>query len=264
MYLIAWTIASSPGLDHLDLNYSRSWFQTPNTYDNLNVENVVSGGTSANPVFGNVGDADQHSKIGTINISPTYTRVISDNSVFNIGAFVAERSTTTIPSGNPLADLGPANLQTSSIAQDRTLTNSAVHRISRMRRVFTPSRRARSTDRPSCTRTTTSASSIRPTHSARHAWIRMAIRCRDIRSRRNADGAARQNPSYLPVLAPYDLTRGGSYYAFVGHTDVKELGAVCRGSDQSRQLALEPGAARRHLQRSDGRQPDAAARGHCL
>ena len=31
---------------HLDLNYSRSWFQTPNSYDNLNVQNVVSGGTS--------------------------------------------------------------------------------------------------------------------------------------------------------------------------------------------------------------------------
>ena len=28
---------------HLDLNYSRSWFQTPNSFDNLNVQNVVSG-----------------------------------------------------------------------------------------------------------------------------------------------------------------------------------------------------------------------------
>ena len=26
-----------------------------------------------------------------------------------------------------------------------------------------------------------------------------------------------------PVLAPYDLTRGGSYYKYMGHTDVKEL-----------------------------------------
>ena len=31
---------------HLDLNYSRSWFQTPNSYDNLNVENVIGGGTT--------------------------------------------------------------------------------------------------------------------------------------------------------------------------------------------------------------------------
>ena len=32
------------------------------------------------------------------------------------------------------------------------------------------------------------------------------------------------NPSYLPLLAPYDFTRGGSYYSYSGHTDVKELG----------------------------------------
>jgi hypothetical protein len=37
-------------------------------------------------------------------------------------------------------------------------------------------------------------------------------------------GAAGQNPGYLSVLAPYDLTRGGSYYNYSGHTDVKELG----------------------------------------
>ena len=32
------------------------------------------------------------------------------------------------------------------------------------------------------------------------------------------------NPNYSPALAPYDLTRGGSYYSFSGHTDIKELG----------------------------------------
>ena len=90
------------------MNYSRSWFQTPNAYDNLNVQNVVSGGTSANPVFGNVGNTDQRSKIGTFNISPTYTRVISNDSVFNFGAFVRRDDYNYYPSGNPLADLGPS------------------------------------------------------------------------------------------------------------------------------------------------------------
>jgi hypothetical protein len=31
------------------------------------------------------------------------------------------------------------------------------------------------------------------------------------------------NPNYLPVLAPYDLTRSGVQFAYFGHTDVKEL-----------------------------------------
>jgi hypothetical protein len=112
---------------HLDLNYSRSWFQTPNSYDNLNVKNVVSGGSGASPVFASVGNTDQHSKIGTFNISPTYTRIIGNNAVFNVGAFVRRDNYNYYPSGNPLADLGPANLQTSSIRQNRTLTNTAIH-----------------------------------------------------------------------------------------------------------------------------------------
>jgi hypothetical protein len=31
------------------------------------------------------------------------------------------------------------------------------------------------------------------------------------------------NTRYLSVLAPYDLTRGGSHYSYLGHTDVEEL-----------------------------------------
>ncbi len=71
---------------HLNLTYSRSWFQTPNTYDTLNVNNVVAGGTGSSPVLGDVGDADQKSKIETFNISPTYTRTIGANAVFNFCA----------------------------------------------------------------------------------------------------------------------------------------------------------------------------------
>ena len=110
---------------HTNLNYSRSWFQTPNAYDNRNVSNVVSGGTSGNPVFGDLGNADQRSKIGTFNIAPTYTRVLGNNSVFNFGAYVRRDGYNYYPSGNPLADLGP--LQTASISQYRTLTNAGVH-----------------------------------------------------------------------------------------------------------------------------------------
>ena len=68
---------------HLNLNYSRSWFQTPNTYDNLNVLDQ----------FGNnVGDADQNSKIETFDIAPTYTRIIGKNAVFNFGPYIRKDS----------------------------------------------------------------------------------------------------------------------------------------------------------------------------
>ncbi len=42
-----------------------------------------------------------------------------------------------------------------------------------------------------------------------------------------AAGLVSNDPSvggtFNPVLLPYDLTRGGGYYNFIGHTDVKEL-----------------------------------------
>jgi hypothetical protein len=112
---------------HLNLNYSRSWFQTPNAFDNLNVQNVISGGTGANPVFGNIGNTDQRSKIGTFDIAPTYTRTIGDNSVFNFGPYVRRDAYNYYPSGNPLADVGPPNLQNQTISQIRSLTNAGVH-----------------------------------------------------------------------------------------------------------------------------------------
>src|SRR5271154_3819626 len=112
---------------HLNLNYSRSWFQTPNAFENLNVSNVVSGGTSPDPVFGNVGNTNQLSKIETFDVAPTYTRTIGPNSVFNFGPYIRRDDYNYYPSGNPLADLGPPNLQNQTISQDRSLTNAGVH-----------------------------------------------------------------------------------------------------------------------------------------
>jgi hypothetical protein len=61
---------------HLNENYTRSWFQTPNSYDSTNISNVTSHGTGPSPVFGSIGDTDQRSKIETFNIAPTYTRIV--------------------------------------------------------------------------------------------------------------------------------------------------------------------------------------------
>ena len=205
---------------HLDFNYSRSWFQNPNAYDNLNVPNVVGAGTSANPVFGNVGNTDQHSKIGTYNISPTYTHVVSNNAVLNVGGFVRNDDYNYYPSGNPLADLGP--IQTSSISQYRTLTNAGVHSD------YTYVRghhniKAGAVYEQTFLREHDNLGVVGPTYNSP---------CVDVDGNplpghatpSDCDGETSfPNDNYLPVLAPYDLTRGGSYYHFFGHTDVKEL-----------------------------------------
>ena len=100
---------------HGNFQYSRSWFQTPNTFDNLNV---------IDPFGNNVGNTDQRSKIGTFNIAPAWTRLISSSAVFTLGAFVRRDQYNYYPSNNPFADFGPINSET--ISQDRKLTNAGV------------------------------------------------------------------------------------------------------------------------------------------
>jgi hypothetical protein len=212
---------------HLDLNYSRSWFQTPNSYDNLNVQNVMTSGpnsgASANPTFVNVGNTDQSSKINTFNISPTYTRIIGNNSVFNLGAFVRKDLYSYFPSANPLADLGPSNLQTSSISQYRTLTNAAIHAdysyvkgVNNIKAGFLYGQ-----------------TFLREHDVLGIVWNLYNSPCVDAVTGVPLPGYANTsacpggtvipNANYLSVLAPYDLTRGGSDYLYFGHTDVKEL-----------------------------------------
>ena len=218
---VDYTISQADSI-HLDLNYSRSWFQTPNAYDNLNVQNVVSGGAGANPIFGSVGNTDQHSKIGTINISPTYTHVIGSDMVFNFGGFLRRDNYNYYPSGNPLADLGPANLQTSSISQNRTLMNTAVHSdFSYVKGIHNIKVGAqygqtflREHDALGVVDATYNSPCVDLSGDPLPGYTSQS-QC--------PGGVAGQNPNYLPVLAPYDLTRSGGSYSFFGHTDVKEL-----------------------------------------
>jgi Carboxypeptidase regulatory-like domain/TonB-dependent Receptor Plug Domain len=207
---------------HLDLNYSRSWFQTPNAYDNLNVENVVAGGVSANPTFGNVGDADQHSKINTYNISPTYTRIISNNSVFNLGAFVRRDGYDYDPSANPLADLGAPNLQTSSISQYRTLSNTGVHAdYSYVKGIN--NLKVGAQYEQTFLHESDNLGVVESTYNSPCVNGVTGVPMPGYASPADCTGAAVANANYLSVLAPYDLTRGGTEYNYLGHTDVKEL-----------------------------------------
>jgi hypothetical protein len=167
-----------------------------------------------------VGNADQRSKIGTYNVAPTYTRVIGNDSVLNFGGYVRKDGYNYYPSRNPLADLGP--IQTSSISQYRTLTNAGVH---------------------------SDYTYVRGHHNIKAGAVYEQTFLREhdnlgvvgsaynspcvnadgnplpgYASPSNCDGVTSfPNGNYLPVLAPYDLTRGGSEYLFFGHTDVKEL-----------------------------------------
>jgi hypothetical protein len=198
---------------HLNFGYTRSWFQTPNTFDSQdatawNCVVVCNGGLDPN---GNVvGPADQRSQIKTFNIAPSWTRLLSANAVFTLGAFVRRDQFNYYPSGNPFADLGPTNLQRETVGQNRKLTNAGLR---------------------------SDLSYVKGIHNLKLG----AVYQQTFLDEQDALGIV--DPTFLPslgcpngnpppdpcaVLPPYDLTTGGGLYTFNGHTDVKELALYVR------------------------------------
>jgi len=103
---------------HVNLGYTRSWFQNPNSIDNvLHVGQTDPSGNPLNPT-------DQVSQIKTFNIAPSWTRILSNNAVFTLGAFVRRDQYNYYPSRNLFDDLSP--IQQETVAQDRTLTNAGL------------------------------------------------------------------------------------------------------------------------------------------
>ena len=207
---------------HLNLNYSRSWFQTPNAYDNLNVLDQFGS---------NVGNTDQRSKIETFDIAPTYTRVIGSNAVFNFAPYVRRDAYNYYPSGNPLADLGPPNLQNQTIGQYRTLTNAGVHSdYSYVKGINNI--KVGAVYEHTFLRENDSLGIVAPTfNSPCLDAIGNPVKGFSDPSQCAAAGLQPNdgsNPNltltpFNPVLLPFDLTRGGGLYSYFGHTDVKEL-----------------------------------------
>ena len=123
--------ASGADSIHLNFQYTRSWFQNPNTYDQqfhpcaVGVTNCDStGSVIVNPVTGTpLGPTDQRSQIATFNVAPTWTHLFGSASVLTLGGFVRRDHYNYYPSADPFADFSP-DLQSSTISQDRTLLNA--------------------------------------------------------------------------------------------------------------------------------------------
>jgi len=112
---------------HLNFGYTRSWFQTPNSYDSQLAtpwNGVIVDNGGLDPYGNVVGPADQRSQIKTFNIAPTWTHVINTNTVFTLGGFVRRDAYNYYPSANPFADLGGPGEQSETVSQRRTLLNA--------------------------------------------------------------------------------------------------------------------------------------------
>jgi Carboxypeptidase regulatory-like domain len=197
---------------HTNVQYTRSWFQTPNSYDSQ--FGFVQSGT-------NTTVTDQRSKIGTIDFAPTYTRTIGNNSVFNFGPYIRRDSYSYYPSNNPLSDLGPANLQQESVGQQRSLTNAGVHAdisyVKGINNIKIGSMYAQTFLRENDQVGLVDASLNAPCLDANGDPVT------GFQNPTQCVGANSPNPNFNAQVAPFDLTRAGAFYSWHGQTNVKQL-----------------------------------------
>ncbi len=203
----------------MNLGYTRSWFQTPNSFDAQSAAGwagACAPGQAAScgglgPDGALVGPQDQVSKIGTFNVAPSLVHLIGTNAVFTMGTFVRQDQFKYYPSSNPFADLTP-NLQSDSIAQSRRLTNAGLRSdISYVKGIHN-------------VKAGVTYGQTFLTEKDSFGIVDPAL----LPSLTDANGAPCQVNGVnvaapCTTLAPYDLTAGGKYYFFSGHTDVKEL-----------------------------------------
>ena len=203
---------------HLNLSLSRSWFQTPNTFD------------------AQAAGQDQRSQIRSFNLAPGWTHLINPNTLFTINPFLRFDRSQYFPSANPLADL-PATL-----SQSRYLTNvgfrtdisysKGVHNAkvggSYWHTLLRESFNIAITD-PGFNAVCVDSSGSADSNPAPLSPTQCAA------------AGDQPNPAFIPNLLPYDLTRGGRLYPFYGSADIKELAFYAQDSIRLGRLSLNPG-----------------------
>jgi Carboxypeptidase regulatory-like domain len=237
----------------LNLSYSRSWFQTPNSFDAENAtgwtfnsaDPVCPPGQTAScgglgPNGEPVGAQDQRSKIGTFNVAPSWTRLLNPRTVLTFGGFVRQDQYNYYPSADPFADETP-DLQLETIRQHRTLTNAGAHAsLSYVKGIHNAKFGVTyehtfltENDQFGIVNPTTNAVCLNANGSVNtNPTITDPAACGGIS---NPGGSV--NPAFTPLLGCYDLTRTAplpasdgcptgqttsGLFPFNGHTDVKE------------------------------------------
>jgi hypothetical protein len=184
---------------HLNLNYSRSWFQQPNQFDQA------------------FAGQDQRALINTFNIAPAWTHIINKSAVLNVNAFVRQDRYHYFPSADPFSDL-PATL-----AQNRRLTNlglrsdlsyaKGAHNIKvgvQVQHWFLKEQFNFGLTDPTFNAPCLLASGL-PDPST---GLTDPAQCES--------AGETANDGFLSGLLPFDLTRGGKLLTFNDHTNIKE------------------------------------------
>jgi hypothetical protein len=213
---------------NLNFGYTRSWFQTPNSYDAQNATAwnglvVDNGGLGPNGLP--AGSQDQRSQIRTINVAPVWTRLINPNTVFTFGGFWRQDQYNYYPSDNPFADFTPG-VQSQTIGQDRSLTNAGLRTsLSYVKGIHNI--KVGATYQHTFLRETDTFGIVDPTFNP--VCLNgdgSADTDPGLTNPSQCSGNLTQNANYSSLLASIDLTRPGAatgQYTYRGRADIKEL-----------------------------------------
>jgi hypothetical protein len=223
---------------NVNVQATRSWFQTPNSFDAQNATAwsgliMDNGGLGPNGLP--VGPTDQRSQIKTFNLAPTWTQLISPHTVFTFGIFARQDQYNYYPSGNPFADLQPG-LQLQTVGQNRRLTNLGARTdLSYVKGIH--NLKAGITYQDTILTENDSFGIVDPTLNAvclnadGSAYTDPALT-----NPAQCSGPLMPNPSFVSILGCYDLTRtaplpasdgcprsASTLYPYIGRANVHEL-----------------------------------------
>jgi hypothetical protein len=230
---------------NFNFQFTRSWFQTPNSYDAQDATAwsglvVDNGGLGPNGLL--VGPTDQRSQIKTIDIAPAWTRLLNNETVLTLGGWVRQDRYNYYPSSDPFADFIP-DLQRQTIGQARRLTNAGaraevayskgIHNLKAG--VFFEHTFLTEDDRFGVVDPGVNAVCLNADGTA--------YTSPGLTDPADCTAPLQPNPSFIPILGCYDLTRTAplpasdgcmnttsGLYPYDVHTDIKELALFAQDS----------------------------------
>jgi len=203
---------------HLNLSAARSWFQVPNTYDQQSV------------------GQDQRQHMASFNVGMAFSRVLSPSLLVTANSWVRQDRVNYLPSANLFSD------QPATLSQSRRLTSAG------LRSDLTYSR-GRHSVKAGIQFQATPLSEFFTTGLTDPGFNSPCVDANGVpvpnpslRDPSQCTSAGySENSSYQPALLPYDLTRGGSLFAFHGAATIYEGSAYAQDSIKFGQLALNLG-----------------------